>query len=151
MTISRVIIVFMKSYYPKGKVESKWYLVDAAGAVPGRLASKIAIRLRGKHKPEFTPGVDMGDGIIVINADKITFSGDKLAQKVYYSHSGYPGALKEVLLEDKMKSKPEEVLYLAIKGMLPRGPLGSCMLDRLKIYASAEHPHTAQSPEILEL
>ncbi|MBE8183020.1 MAG: 50S ribosomal protein L13 [Candidatus Portiera sp.] len=141
----------MKSYYPKGKIENKWFLVDAAGAITGRLASKIAIRLRGKYKPEYTPGVDMGDGIIVINAEKVTFTGNKLTQKEYYSHSGYPGALKTVLLEDKLKKKPEEVLYLAVKGMLPRGPLGRVMLTRLKIYAKGEHPHSAQTPALLEL
>ncbi len=141
----------MKSYYPKGKVENEWFLVDAAGAVAGRLASKIALRLRGKYKPEYTPGVDMGDGIIVINADKITFTGNKLKQKKYYSHSGYPGALKTTLLEDKLAKKPEEVLYLAVKGMLPRGPLGRVMLGRLRIYTAGQHPHTAQSPAMLEL
>lgn len=141
----------MKSYYPKGNIETKWYLVDAAGAVPGRLASKIAIRLRGKYKPEYTPGVDMGDGIIVINSSKLSFTGDKLAKKVYYRHSGYPGALKKTLLEDKMQKKPEEVLYLAVKGMLPRGPLGRTMLTRLKVYAQGEHPHAAQNPPKLEL
>lgn len=141
----------MKSYYPKGKVKNEWFLVDAAGAIAGRLASKIALRLRGKYKPEYTPGVDMGDGIIVINAKKITFTGNKLTQKEYYRHSGYPGALKTTLLEDKMNKKPEEVLYLAVKGMLPRGPLGRVMLSRLKIYAQGQHPHTAQSPAQLEL
>ena len=144
----------MKTYYPKGKDQAtatKWYLVDAAGNVAGRLASKIAVRLRGKHKAEYTPGVDMGDGIIVINASKIVWTGDKKEQKTYYRHSGYPGALKHENLETKMSKNPEEVLYLAVKGMLPRGPLGRTMLRRLKVYAQDEHRHATQLPEPLEL
>ena len=141
----------MKSYHLKGNFDTKWYLVDAAGAVPGRLATQIAHRLRGKHLPEFTPSADMGDGIIVINADKVRFSGQKMDQKLYHRHSSYPGGLKSTLLRDKMEKKPQEVLYLAVQGMLPRGPLGRAMLQRLKVYASAEHPHSAQQPTTLEL
>ena len=141
----------MKTYYPKGNIETKWYLVDAAGAVPGRLASKIALRLKGKHRADYTPGVDMGDGIIVINTNKLKFSGDKLVKKVYYKHSGYPGALKTTLLADKMKKNSEDVLYLAVKGMLPKGPLGRTMLGRLRIYAQDSHLHSGQEPTLLEL
>lgn len=141
----------MKSYYPKQKFATKWYLVDAAGAVPGRLASQIALRLRGKHKAEYTPSADMGDGIIVINAAKLGFTGDKLDKKIYYTHSGYPGALKTTSLRTKMENRPQEILYLAVRGMLPRGPLGRNMLRRLKVYAEDLHPHGGQKPETLKL
>jgi len=135
----------------KGDVEQKWYLVDAKDAVLGRLAVKIADRLRGKNKPQFTPHTDTGDFIIVINADKIKLTGKKLDNKVYYSHSGYPGGIKAETARERLAKKPGKVIFTAVWGMLPKGRLGRAMIKKLKIYRGAEHPHKAQKPEILSV
>ena len=137
----------MKTYHPKEELTKKWYLVDAQGKTLGRLASTIAVVLRGKHKPTYTPCLDTGDFVIVINAEKINVTGKKLTDKIYYSHSNYPGGLKEVSLEKLLKAKPEEAVRKAVRGMLPKGSLGRAMLTKLKIYAGDKHPHRAQSPE----
>ncbi len=129
------------------KLEKKWYLVDAEGATLGRLASEVAKILRGKNKPEYTPFVDTGDYVIIVNADKIKVTGKKLNQKVYYHHSAYVGGMKEATLKEMLAKKPEKVLELAVKGMLPKGPLGRSMFDKLHVYAGPEHPHAAQKPE----
>lgn len=140
----------MKTYMANpDKLEKKWYLVDADGQTLGRLASEVAKVLRGKNKPEFTPFVDTGDYVIVINADKIKVSGKKLDQKIYYKHSGYVGGLREFTLREMMQRKPEKVIELAVKGMLPKGPLGREMLTKLHVYAGSEQPHAAQKPEVL--
>lgn len=131
--------------------EQKWCLVDAEGKVLGRLASAIAARLRGKHTPLFTPHVDMGDWIIVVNADKIRMTGQKLQQKHYYRHSGYVGGLKSISAEKLMQKKPEDVIRFAVKGMLPKNSLGRNLMRKLKIYRGSEHPHEAQQPQSLEL
>ena len=131
------------------KIERKWYVVDAEGCTLGRLASEVASVLRGKNKPVFTPHVDTGDYVIVINAEKIKVTGKKLDQKIYYSHSDYVGGMKEATLREKMAKKPEDVITLAVKGMLPKGPLGRAMIKKLHVYAGAEHGHEAQKPEVL--
>jgi len=131
------------------KVERKWYVVDATGYTLGRLASEVAKVLRGKNKPVFTPHVDTGDYVIVVNADKIKVTGKKLDQKIYYHHSDYVGGMKETTLREMLAKKPEKVVELAVKGMLPKGPLGREMFTKLHVYAGAEHPHTAQKPEVL--
>ena len=131
------------------KIERKWYVVDAAGLTLGRLASEVAKVLRGKNKPEFTPHVDTGDYVIVINAEKIAVTGKKLDQKIYYHHSDYVGGMKETTLREMMAKKPERVIELAVKGMLPKGPLGRQMYTKLHVYAGAEHDHAAQKPEVL--
>ena len=133
------------------KVERKWYVVDATGYTLGRLASEVAKVLRGKNKPIFTPHIDTGDYVIVINADKIKVTGKKMDQKIYYSHSDYVGGMKEATLREKMAKKPEDVITLAVKGMLPKGPLGRAMIKKLHVYAGPEHNHAAQKPEVLEL
>jgi large subunit ribosomal protein L13 len=141
-----------KTYIAKpGEVERKWYVVDATGKTLGRLASKIASMLRGKHKPEFTPHEDVGDFIIVLNAEKIEVTGRKLDQKKYYRVSGYPSGLHSVTLRRQLELHPDRVIRAAVKGMLPRGSLGRQQLKKLKIYAGSEHPHEAQQPEPLEL
>ena len=132
------------------KLEKKWYLVDAAGCTLGRLSSEVAKILRGKNKPEYTPFVDTGDYVIIVNADKIKVTGKKLLQKVYYHHSAYVGGMKETTLKDMLAKKPERVLELAIKGMLPKGPLGRSMAGKLYVYAGPEHPHAAQKPELIK-
>ena len=131
------------------KVERKWYVVDATGYTLGRLASEVAKVLRGKNKPVFTPHVDTGDYVIVVNADKIKVTGKKLDQKIYYHHSDYVGGMKETTLREMLAKKPEKVVELAVKGMLPKGPLGREMFTKLHVYAGAEHPHAAQHPEAL--
>ena len=131
------------------KVERKWYVVDATGYTLGRLASEVAKVLRGKNKPVFTPHVDTGDYVIVVNADKIKVTGKKLDQKIYYHHSDYVGGMKETTLREMLAKKPEKVVELAVKGMLPKGPLGREMFTKLHVYAGAEHPHAAQQPETL--
>ena len=141
----------MRTYFPHGRVRGKWYLVDASDKIAGRLASDIARYLRGKHRAEYTPHASMGDEVIVVNAAKLRWTGRKLADKTYYSHSGYPGGLKKISLKKKMATRPQEALEWAVKGMLPRGPLGNDMLRRLKVYAGAEHPHAAQTPQKLDL
>ena len=132
------------------KIERKWYVVDAEGQTLGRLASGIASVLRGKNKPTYTPSVDTGDYVIVINADKIKVTGKKMDQKMYYRHSDYVGGMKEATLKEMMAKKPEDVIKLAVKGMLPKGPLGRQMIKKLHVYAGAEHAHAAQKPEVLE-
>lgn len=135
----------------KGEVPGDWYVVDASGKTLGRLASEIAFRLRGKHKPEYTPHIDTGDHVVVINAEKVRVTGNKLDQKRYYRHSGYPGNMKETRLEDQIDRHPERVIESAVKGMLPRNPLGREMYRKLRVYKGAEHPHAAQQPKTLEL
>ncbi len=140
----------MKTYMANpDKIERKWYVVDAEGQTLGRLAAEVAKVLRGKNKPEFTPHIDTGDNVIVINAEKIKVTGKKLDQKVYYHHSDYVGGLKETTLREMMAKKPEQVIELAVKGMLPKGPLGRTMIKKLHVYAGAEHAHQAQKPEVL--
>ncbi|MBS7306533.1 MAG: 50S ribosomal protein L13 [Eubacteriales bacterium] len=142
----------MKTYMAKGEtVERKWYVVDAEGMVLGRLASQVAAILRGKHKPIFTPHVDTGDYVIIINADKVVLTGKKLEQKKYYHHSGYVGGLKEISYKTLLQKKPEFAVYEAIRLMMPKGPLGRQMLKKVKIYRGSEHNHVAQQPEVLEL
>ena len=140
----------MKTYMANpAKVEKKWYVVDAEGQTLGRLASEVAKVLRGKNKPEFTPFVDTGDYVIVVNADKIKVTGKKMDQKIYYNHSDYVGGMKETTLKEMMAKKPEKVVELAVKGMLPKGPLGREMYTKLFVYAGPEHKHAAQKPEVL--
>lgn len=142
----------MKTYSAKtGSVPGDWYLVDADGKTLGRLASEIAFRLRGKHKPEYTPHVDTGDHIVVINAEKVNVTGRKPEQKRYYRHTGYPGNMKEFTLQEQLEQHPQRVIEHAVKGMLPRNPLGRAMQRKLRVYAGAEHPHTAQQPKTLDL
>ena len=131
------------------KIERKWYVVDAEGCTLGRLASGVASVLRGKNKPQFTPHVDTGDYVIVVNADKIKVTGKKMDQKIYYNHSDYVGGMKETTLKEMMAKKPEKVVELAVKGMLPKGPLGRKMYTKLFVYAGPEHKHAAQKPEVL--
>ena len=133
------------------QVERKWYIIDAAGKPMGRVAAQAAILLRGKHKPTYTPHIDTGDNVIVINAEKIKVTGKKLDQKIYYHHSDYVGGMKEQTLKEKLAKKPEDVIYLAVKGMLPKGPLGRQMIKKLHVYAGAEHNHAAQQPKALEI
>ncbi len=131
-------------------IERKWYVVDAADYTLGRLASQVAAILRGKNKPTFTPHMDCGDNVIVINASKIRVSGKKLDQKVYYNHSGYVGGMKETTLKEMLAKKPERVVELAVKGMLPKGPLGRKMYKKLHVYAGPDHEQAAQKPEVLK-
>ena len=133
------------------EVRRDWYVVDATGKTLGRLSSEIAHRLRGKHKPEFTPHVDTGDYIVVINAEKVRVTGNKLKDKMYHRYTGYVGNLKSMPLEKLLDEKPERVIELAVKGMLPRGPLGRQMYSKLRVFAGPEHTHTAQQPIPLEL
>jgi len=142
----------MKTYNAKpGEIHRDWLLVDAEGKTLGRLATQIADRLRGKGKPQFTPHVDTGDFVIVVNAEKIAVTGKKLDQKRYYAHSGFPGGLRERTLREQLDRQPTEVLRKAVKGMLPRNRLGRQQLTKLKIYAGPEHPHEAQAPTLLEV
>jgi large subunit ribosomal protein L13 len=139
-----------KTYYPKaGEIERKWYLVDANGQNLGRLATRIATVLLGKHKPTFTPGVEMGDYVIVVNAERVTVTGTKMDTKMYHRHSGYPGGLKSISLRDQLKKHPDRVLRRAVWGMLPHNRMGRAILKRLRIYAGPDHPHEAQNPEPL--
>lgn len=130
-------------------IDRKWYVVDATDMTLGRMASEVAKVLRGKNKPIFTPHVDTGDNVIVINAEKIAVTGKKLDQKIYFSHSDYVGGVRETTLKEKLKKKPEQVIELAVKGMLPKGPLGRQMYKKLHVYAGPEHKHAAQQPEVL--
>jgi large subunit ribosomal protein L13 len=140
----------MKTYIAKQEtVERDWYLVDAQDQVLGRLATKIANVLRGKNKPVYTPSVDTGDFVIVVNAEKIALTGSKLSSKVYYSHSGFPGGIKSITAGKQLEKKPEELIRKAVKGMLPKSKLARHMLSKLKIYSGAEHPHKAQQPKAL--
>ncbi len=131
-------------------IQRRWWVVDAKGQTLGRVASKVAPLLRGTHKPYFTPHLDTGDYVIIVNADKIHVTGKRMDQKTYYRHSGYPGGLKSLTLRELMDKYPTRALRYAIKGMLPKGPLGRRMFKKLKIYASADHPHQAQQPQMLE-
>ena len=140
----------MKTYIPKKEqVKSKWYLVDASGKVLGRMASGIAHVLRGKHRPDFTPHLDLGDHVVVINADKVALTGRKASIKTYKHHTGYPGGLKEIKFSDLIKTKPERIIEKAVWGMLPHNRLGRRQILKLKVYAGGEHPHAAQQPEPL--
>ena len=140
----------MKSFMASpATIERKWYVVDAAGYTLGRLASEVAKVLRGKNKPIFTPHMDCGDYVIIVNAEKIKVTGKKMDQKIYYHHSEYVGGMKETTLKEMMAKKPEKVVELAVKGMLPKGPLGRQMYTKLHVYAGPEHNHQAQKPEVL--
>lgn len=132
-------------------VKRDWFIIDATDKTLGRMATEIATRLRGKHKPEYTPHVDTGDYIVVVNAEKVCVTGNKAKDKVYYGHSQYPGGLKSITFEKLIVKAPERVIKSAVKGMLPKGPLGRDMFGKLKVYAGAEHPHAAQQPQVLEL
>ncbi|QEY59664.1 50S ribosomal protein L13 [Pseudomonas sp. C27(2019)] len=142
----------MKTFTAKNEtVKRDWYVVDAAGQTLGRLATEIASRLRGKHKPEYTPHVDTGDYIVVINAEQVRVTGNKTSDKIYYSHTGFPGGIKEISFEKLLAKAPERVLEAAVKGMLPRNPLGRDMYRKLKVYAGTNHPHAAQQPQELKI
>lgn len=134
-----------------GSVQQDWYVVDAEGKTLGRMAAEIASRLRGKHKPEYTPHVDTGDYIVVINAAKVAVTGNKAKDKIYHSHTGYPGGLKSISFEKLIEKAPERTIQSAVKGMLPKGPLGRAMFKKLKVYAGTEHPHAAQQPKELNI
>lgn len=145
-------MAIIKTYTPKPQdIEKKWWIVDAEGQVLGRLASKIASILRGKHKPIYTPNIDVGDYVIVINAEKIVVTGDRMDEKKYYRHSKYQGGLTETTLRDMLKRHPERPIEFAVKGMLPKNALGRAQFKKLKVYAGTEHPHAGQNPEKLEL
>ena len=137
--------------FKQSDIKESWILVDAEDKTLGRLASSLASRLRGKHRPEFTPNADLGDYIVVVNAGKISVTGDKLNQKKYYKHSGYPGGIKSKSLDEVLKNSAEDAIRMAVKGMLPKNKLGKKMLTKLKIYKDAEHPHQAQNPSIVEI
>ena len=142
----------MKTFSAKShEVQRGWYIVDATGKVLGRVAAEVARRLRGKHKPEFTPHVDTGDYIVVVNADKLRVTGNKTKDKLYHRHTGYPGGIYSTSFEKLQQKHPERVLTLAVKGMLPKGPLGYAMIKKMKVYAGGEHPHSAQQPKTLEI
>jgi large subunit ribosomal protein L13 len=142
----------MKTFIAKpAEVKRDWFVLDATDQVLGRLATEVARRLRGKHKPEYTPHTDTGDYIVVVNAEKIKVTGRKTTDKMYYRHSGYPGGIKETSFEKMIQKAPAKVIEIAVKGMLPRGPLGRQMFRKLKVYAGTEHMHSAQQPQKLEL
>jgi large subunit ribosomal protein L13 len=142
----------MKTYNAKHEdIVKDWYLIDAEGQILGRLASEIARRLRGKHKPIYTPYVDTGDFVIVVNAGKVSLTGKKMSDKVYYHHSGYPGGLKETSIGKMLQDNPEKVLLFAVRGMLPKNSLGRKMLKKLKIYTGNDHPHEAQCPQVIKV
>lgn len=142
----------MKTFVAKPEtVKRDWYIVDADGKTLGRIATEIASRLRGKHKPEYTPHVDTGDYIVVINAEKVKVTGAKTTDKMYYHHTGFMGGIKSISFDKLIAKKPEMVIELAVKGMLPRGPLGRAMYRKLKVYAGAEHKHAAQQPQVLDI
>ena len=142
----------MKTFVAKPEtVKRDWYIVDAEGKTLGRIATEIASRLRGKHKAEYTPHVDTGDYIIVVNAEKVHVTGKKFTDKIYHSHSGFPGGIKSISFDKLIKRKPEMVIEAAVKGMLPKGPLGRAMFRKLKVYAGNEHNHAAQQPQVLDI
>jgi large subunit ribosomal protein L13 len=142
----------MKTYVAKPEtVQRDWFVIDADGKTLGRMATEIARRLRGKHKAEYTPHVDTGDYIVVVNAEKVAVTGNKAKNKMYYSHTGFPGGIKEINFEKLVAKKPEMIIEKAVKGMLPRGPLGRDMFRKLKVYAGPEHKHTAQQPQVLDI
>ncbi len=139
-----------KTYYPKaGDITREWYMADANGQTLGRFATKVANVLMGKHKPAYTPGVDMGDFVVVVNCERVVVTGNKLEEKIYYRYSGYPGGLKETKLRDMLDKHPDRVIKSAVKGMLPKNKLGRRYLKKLKVYAGPDHPHEAQSPKPL--
>ncbi|GAA4901514.1 50S ribosomal protein L13 [Ferrimonas pelagia] len=142
----------MKTFTAKPEsVQRDWFIIDAEGKTLGRMATEVARRLRGKHKAEYTPHVDTGDYIVIINAEKVTVTGNKAQNKMYYSHSGYPGGIKEINFSDLQDRRPEMIIEKAVKGMLPKGPLGRAMFRKLKVYAGAEHKHAAQQPQVLDI
>ncbi|MDP2863089.1 MAG: 50S ribosomal protein L13 [Desulfobacterales bacterium] len=144
----------MKKYTYSAKktdIDSRWVVIDANGAILGRLASNVASRLRGKNNPLFTPHVDTGESVIIINAEKILLTGRKLEQKIYYRHSGYTGGLKEITAQKLLEKKPEDIIRFAVKGMLPKNKLGAALYKKLKVYKGDKHPHEAQSPEVIKL
>jgi large subunit ribosomal protein L13 len=142
----------MKTYNATAETaQHHWYIVDAADKTLGRISTVIATYLRGKHKPEFTPNVDTGDYIVVINAEKVKVTGNKTKDKIYHSHTGYPGGLKSISFEKLIKKAPERTIQNAVKGMLPKGPLGRAMFKKLKVYAGQDHPHSAQTPQTLDI
>ena len=142
----------MKTFSAKShEVKRDWFIVDATGKVLGRVAAEVARRLRGKHKPEFTPHVDTGDYIVVVNAEKLRVTGNKTKDKLYHRHTGYPGGIYSTSFEKLQQKHPDRVLRLAVKGMLPKGPLGYAMIKKMKVYAGGEHPHSAQQPKPLEI
>ena len=142
----------MKTFVAKpDTIKRDWYVVDADGKTLGRLATEIASRLRGKHKPEYTPSADTGDYIIVVNAAKVAVTGNKTTDKVYYAHSGFPGGIKSITFDKLIQSKPEMVIESAVRGMLPKGPLGRAMFRKLKVYAGASPDHAAQKPQVLDI
>ena len=144
--------VGMKTFVAKPEsVKREWYVVDAEGKTLGRLATEIASRLRGKHKPEYTPHVDTGDYIVVINADKVNVTGKKRTDKIYYHHTGYIGGIKSISFDKLLDKKPEMIIENAVKGMLPKGPLGRSMYRKLKVYSGSEHNHVAQQPQVLDI
>ncbi len=142
----------MKTFSAKpAEVKRDWYIIDATGKTLGRMASEIALRLRGKHKPEYTPHVDTGDYIVVVNADKVHVTGKKFTDKVYYKHTGFPGGIRSMTFEKMQERNPEKIISIAVKGMLPKNPLGRAMFRKLKIYAGPEHRHHAQQPQTLDV
>lgn len=142
----------MKSYWAKpDEIEKKWFIVDAENKILGRMATEIATVLMGKHKPTYTPSIDTGDFIVIVNAEKFAVTGKKMDDKMYYRHSGYLGGLKERTLAEQLEKRPEEVIRMAVRRMLPKTKMGRAMLKKLKIYTGAEHPHAAQNPEALEI
>lgn len=142
----------MKTFSAKEhEVQREWFVIDAAGQTLGRMVSRVAMILRGKHKPEYTPHVDTGDYVVIVNASKVRVTGNKEEGKVYYRHSGYPGGIKSQTLSEKRAKDPESIIQLAVKGMLPRGPLGRAMAKKLKVYPNTDHPHQAQEPRAISL
>jgi len=142
----------MKTYWAKpDEIEKKWFVVDADNKILGRLATELAVILMGKHKPTYTPSIDTGDFIVVVNAEKFAVTGSKMDDKIYYRHSGYLGGIKERTLKEQLEKKPEEVIRMAVRRMLPKTKMGRAMIKKLKIYTGAEHPHAAQNPEVLEI
>lgn len=142
----------MKTFVAKpDTIKRDWYVVDATGKTLGRIATEIASRLRGKHKPEYTPFMDTGDYIIVVNAEKVVVTGNKTTDKIYYAHSGFPGGIKSISFDKLIAKKPEMVIQSAVRGMLPKGPLGRAMFRKLKVYAGATHDHVAQQPQVLDI
>ena len=142
----------MKTFVAKpAEVKRDWFVIDAEGKTLGRMATEIARRLRGKHKAEYTPHVDTGDYIVVVNAEKVNVTGNKRADKMYYRHTGYPGGLREASFQKMIETHPERTIELAVKGMLPKGPLGRDMFRKLRVYPDAQHQHTAQQPQVLEI
>jgi large subunit ribosomal protein L13 len=143
---------FMRTWTVRpGDIERKWYIVDANDLILGRLATQVATVLRGKHRPQYTPHADCGDHVIIINADKIAVTGNKESAKIYYRHTRFAGGLKSITLEKQREKFPERIIELAVKGMMPKGPLGRAMLKKLKVYAGSDHPHAAQQPEVMKL